>query len=396
MTFDKERKEKDLLLSFDPCSPLVLQKEISNLKNQINDLQEANESAILELGKADEELSQQRKDFAKLKVEYTHNLEESQEEIKVLTQKISQISSRLLPPENYQEDLQKEITQLRSECRRLRTQSHHFSEENYRLKEDLWDLKMQHECLLKRKDMSTLENDWFEKDNLTVHSSKKPLSHGWHTEEHSLYRNDAFKVDGTYSKCKVALSSVNIKEPWDSEHEERFSLSTSPFSMDSENTEVLIMAPEDGFRKSPLTHVLGEEIPVFSDEDLCSENQNQDIVFPISAHTTTTFGTPIIKKSTSTRPCLHVLPRRPFAPKSLADLNHGDLVKFSRPGGKISKGTIKYKGCLPGREETYLGVELEGDELGKHDGMFQGTQYFHSKPNKGVFVNFSKVIMAWN
>lgn len=76
------------------------------------------------------------------------------------------------------------------------------------------------------------------------------------------------------------------------------------------------------------------------------------------------------------RPYLPVLPRRPFAPKSVADLNLGDLVKFSRPGGKISNGTIQYKGHLPGREEMYLGVELQGDELGKHDGIFQGTRYF--------------------
>ncbi|XP_073526583.1 uncharacterized protein [Phyllobates terribilis] len=394
MTFDKERKEQDLLLSFDKCSPLILQKEISNLKNQINDLQEANESAILELGKADEEISQQRKEFAKLKAEYIHNLEVSREEIKVLTEKISQTSSRLSHPENYQDGLQKEITQLRSECRRLRTQSHHLSEENYCLKEDLWDLKMQHECLRERKDGFTLENDWIEKDHVTVPSNKKHLSRGWHKEENGLYRNDAFKVDGTYSKCKAALSPVNIKEPWESKHEERFTLNVSPFSMDSENTEVLLMASEDDFRKPAETHVLGEEIQL-SDEDLCSENQNQDIL-PISPHATNTFGTPTIKITASKRPYIPVLPRRPFAPKNVADINLGDLVKFSRPGGKISKGTIIYKGHLPGREDVYVGVELEGDELGKHDGIFQGTRYFLCKPNKGVFVNFSKVIMAWN
>ncbi|XP_073406778.1 uncharacterized protein [Dendrobates tinctorius] len=277
MTFDKDRKQHDLLLTFDKCSPLVLQKEISNLKNQINDLQEANESAILELGKAEDEISQQRKEFAKLKAEYTQNLEESQEEIKVLTEKISQTS--LSHPENYQEDLQKEITQLRSECRRLRTQSHHLSEENYSLKEELWDLKLQYECLCERKDGFTRDNDWIAKDQVTVPSNKKHLSRGWHTEENSLYRNDSFKVDGTYSKCKADLSPVNIKEPWESKHEERFTLNASPFSMDSENTEVLIMASEDGFRKPAQTHVLGEEIQEISDEDLCSEKRDKILFF---------------------------------------------------------------------------------------------------------------------
>ncbi|XP_040277893.1 uncharacterized protein LOC120993456 [Bufo bufo] len=397
MTFEKERKEQGLFFSLDRCSPLIFQKEISNLKNQINDLQEANESAVFELEKAEEEISQQRKDFSKLKAEYVQKLEDSQEEIKMLTEKISDTSSRLLHPENYQEGLQKEIAQLRSECRRVRTQSHQLREENYRLKEDLWDLKMQHGCLLERQHGLSLEgDDWVEKDNVTVPSNRKHLSHGWHSEDQSLYRNNAFKVDGTFSKCKAALSSVNIKEPWESKHEERFTHNTSPFSMDSESTEVLIMASEDTFRKPAQTHILGQEIHELSDEDLCSVKENRNIVLPASPQTTKTFGTPTIKITTSKRPYLPVLPRRPFAPKSVADLNLGDLVKFSRPGGKISKGTIQYKGHLPGREEVYLGVELEGDELAKHDGIFQGTRYFLCKPNKGVFVNFSKVIMAWN
>ncbi|XP_056416086.1 uncharacterized protein LOC130357418 [Hyla sarda] len=395
MAFDEKRKERDLFLSYDPCSPLVLQKEISNLKNQINDLQEANESAILELAKADEEISQQRKDFSKLKAEYTQKLEESQEEIKILTEKINQPSSIISHPENYQEGLQKEISQLRSECRRLRTQSHQLCEENYLLKEDLWDLKMRNDCLLERKHVLTLENDWSEKDNLNAPLMKTNISLEWHTKDQSLSRNDAFKVDGTFSKCKAALRSMNIKEPWESKHEERFKHNASPFSMDSESTEVLIMASEDGFHKPAQTHVLGEDTHEPSDEALCSVNQSRNI-HPISPQTKKTFDTPTVKISSITRPYLPVLPRRPFAPKKVADLNLGDLIKFSRPGGKISKGTIQYKGLLPGREEMYLGVELEGDVLGKHDGMFQGARYFLCKPNKGVFVNFSKVIMAWN
>lgn len=61
---------------------------IGNLKNQINDLQEANESAVLELSKADEEICLQRKDLAKLKAEYHQKLEDSQEQIKILTEKV--------------------------------------------------------------------------------------------------------------------------------------------------------------------------------------------------------------------------------------------------------------------------------------------------------------------
>lgn len=35
-----------------------------------------------------------------------------------------------------------------------------------------------------------------------------------------------------------------------------------------------------------------------------------------------------------------------------------DVVKFSRQGGKLSQGTVKFVGHLPGRSDVYLGVEL--------------------------------------
>ncbi|XP_075056388.1 uncharacterized protein LOC142141621 [Mixophyes fleayi] len=399
MTIEKERKQQDVFHSFDPSSPLVLQRQIMNLKNQINDLQEANENAVLELSKADEEISQQRKDLAKLKSEYSQNLEDSQEEIKILTEKISQTSSRLTHPENYQEGLHKEIAQLRSECRRLRTQSHELSEENHHLKEDLWDLKMHHERLLAGKtDELSMENDWAA-SFFTGPFVGKLYSKNWRTEEN---RNDAFNVDGTFSKCKAALNSVNIKEPWESRHEERFKHNSSPFSMNSENTEVLIMASEDSFHNPSQTHTSGdacEDIHELSyDDDLSSVSHVRDNVLSNSSHSpkNSLLCDSSSKTEASKRPHLSMLPRRPFAPKNVGDLKLGDLVKFSRPGGKISKGTIQYKGHLPGRMEVYLGVELEGGELGKHDGIFQGVRYFLCKPNKGVFVNFSKIIMAWN
>ena len=50
---------------------------------------------------------------------------------------------------------------------------------------------------------------------------------------------------------------------------------------------------------------------------------------------------------------------RPFAPRSAADLQISDVIKFSRQGGKLSQGTIKFIGHLPGRGDIYLGVELD-------------------------------------
>lgn len=70
------------------------------------------------------------------------------------------------------------------------------------------------------------------------------------------------------------------------------------------------------------------------------------------------------------------LSRRPFAPRNVSDLKIGNLVKFSCSKGKISKGTVKYLGPLIGRQEDYIGIELEGDQEGRHDGTYQGTRYF--------------------
>ncbi|XP_076467373.1 uncharacterized protein LOC143298360 isoform X2 [Babylonia areolata] len=85
---------------------------------------------------------------------------------------------------------------------------------------------------------------------------------------------------------------------------------------------------------------------------------------------------------------------RPFAPRSPGDVRAEDIVKFSRQGGKISQGMVKFVGHLPGRSDVYLGVELYKEE-GKHDGTFEGVRYFKCKPSKGVFVAFNKVVMAW-
>ncbi|XP_048768039.2 microtubule-associated protein futsch-like isoform X5 [Ostrea edulis] len=86
---------------------------------------------------------------------------------------------------------------------------------------------------------------------------------------------------------------------------------------------------------------------------------------------------------------------KPFSPRSPGDINLEDVVKFSRAGGKLSQGTVKFVGHLPGRSDAYLGVELDRED-GKHDGKFEGMRYFRCKPNKGVFVAFNKVVMAWS
>ncbi|ESO84963.1 hypothetical protein LOTGIDRAFT_236014 [Lottia gigantea] len=85
---------------------------------------------------------------------------------------------------------------------------------------------------------------------------------------------------------------------------------------------------------------------------------------------------------------------RPFAPSSPSELQTNDIVKFSRQGGKLSIGSVRFIGHLPGRNGVYLGVELNKEE-GKHSGTYNDVRYFKCKPNKGVFVAFNKVVMAW-
>uniref|UniRef100_A0A1I8JPR5 CAP-Gly domain-containing protein n=1 Tax=Macrostomum lignano TaxID=282301 RepID=A0A1I8JPR5_9PLAT len=45
--------------------------------------------------------------------------------------------------------------------------------------------------------------------------------------------------------------------------------------------------------------------------------------------------------------------RLPFAPKQAATSRSGDLVKFTRYGGRISKGLVHFVGRLPGRTDYY-------------------------------------------
>jgi hypothetical protein len=57
--------------------------------------------------------------------------------------------------------------------------------------------------------------------------------------------------------------------------------------------------------------------------------------------------------------------KRPFVPMRPEEINIDDVVKFSRPSGKITKGIVKYIGMLPERTDVYLGLELdiEGSKL---------------------------------
>ncbi|MGH0117482.1 UNVERIFIED_CONTAM: hypothetical protein FKN15_078176 [Acipenser sinensis] len=124
------------------CIPVV------DLKSHINDLQEANENAVLELAKADEEISQLKADVAKLKTEYEDRPQDSHSIVK---EKVSRKHGEPLSPisPGNSLDLHGEVCQLRSESRKLREANHRLNEENHWLQEELWDMRRQHERLLR-------------------------------------------------------------------------------------------------------------------------------------------------------------------------------------------------------------------------------------------------------
>lgn len=86
--------------------------------------------------------------------------------------------------------------------------------------------------------------------------------------------------------------------------------------------------------------------------------------------------------------------KRSFKPYRPSDINIGDIVKFRRSGGSMELGRVYYIGHLPGKSEAYLGVELDSN-TGSHDGLHNGFRYFQCKPNRGLFVPFDHVVMAW-
>ncbi|XP_059810349.1 uncharacterized protein LOC132383423 [Hypanus sabinus] len=88
-----------------------------------------------------------------------------------------------------------------------------------------------------------------------------------------------------------------------------------------------------------------------------------------------------------------VQPLKAYAPHSILDLKIGHRVKIILPIGKVGTGVLRYMGMLPGAPEVCFGVELEFPENGLHNGEFAGHCYFHCKPNQGIFVNFSKILM---
>ena len=85
----------------------------------------------------------------------------------------------------------------------------------------------------------------------------------------------------------------------------------------------------------------------------------------------------------------------PFAPDTPQQIEIGMTVLVSRNRGKLSRGVVKFIGCIPDKKhQVCVGLELH-DADGKHDGKFNGHRYFKCPPNRGLFVLFEKIVMAY-
>jgi tubulin-specific chaperone E len=55
--------------------------------------------------------------------------------------------------------------------------------------------------------------------------------------------------------------------------------------------------------------------------------------------------------------------------------------------------TVRYRGVLPGTKGSWLGVEWDAEDRGKHDGTYNGIRYFHclsTSPTAGSFIRPSR------
>ncbi|XP_006825874.1 uncharacterized protein LOC100367797 [Saccoglossus kowalevskii] len=58
--------------------------------------------------------------------------------------------------------------------------------------------------------------------------------------------------------------------------------------------------------------------------------------------------------------------------------------------GRIHRGTVKFKGSLNSVEGDWVGVAL-AEPVGKHNGLYRGTQYFSCKDGHGLFIHPSRI-----
>lgn len=58
--------------------------------------------------------------------------------------------------------------------------------------------------------------------------------------------------------------------------------------------------------------------------------------------------------------------------------------------GEVHEGTVKYKGGLANTTGDWVGLELD-EQVGKHNGLHKGRQYFSCKNKHGIFIHPSRI-----
>ncbi|CAH3159942.1 unnamed protein product [Pocillopora meandrina] len=90
-----------------------------------------------------------------------------------------------------------------------------------------------------------------------------------------------------------------------------------------------------------------------------------------------------------------------FKPKSINDIEEGMKVLFEFWGKKY-RGTVRYVGPVP-RLGNQLGIEIDPAEevefppfcYSRHSGTYNGKRYFSCAPDRGCWVDFSRVIECY-
>ncbi|XP_048459065.1 kinesin-like protein KIF20B [Rhincodon typus] len=259
-----ENKVKGGTSDSHPTAPVLLQQRTEDLIRYLKDLQEANDSAVNELMKADEETSQLRGEMAKLRSTYAEELQDAKKQNDHLQDKINRLhyhpSQLTLEEDAF--GLLDEIHQLRNESRKLREVNHKLVEENRQLKEVLWDFKQQREWLSK-KNFKKKKVEIAKRGRGTISAKKLDLPKKEQETAQQKMSSLPFQSQGASLSSQFKFEYFNIEErsssnksservtfdqrlqTWDDEDKNRATSNTSPISVDSDNTEVLLASCND-------------------------------------------------------------------------------------------------------------------------------------------------------
>ncbi|XP_078698029.1 uncharacterized protein LOC144925772 isoform X1 [Branchiostoma floridae x Branchiostoma belcheri] len=150
---------------YDPNNPTVLLKKIEDLESQMRDLQEANECAVGELSRAEQEVEKVKEENESLRTVNDLSIgdlrEENQnlkEQIVLLTKQQQQHSHNIFNTSDL--GLDEEVKQLRQTCRQLREKNHELNEENLRLRDELRDIRRKRERAQSERSGYRLGDSW--------------------------------------------------------------------------------------------------------------------------------------------------------------------------------------------------------------------------------------------